>query len=259
MAAVAAKVIKPIGKFAAKQGSRIAKNISRSLRSKSKLGTSLSKRLGTTNKNVTPIKNAVQTTEAIPTATAVPPTTTGTVSTVEAVPMTNTGAVQTAEAVPVATAVSATTGAQTQAQGTPGQADDTDRMIEYYQNKAIEQKDRFLSAIQHEKVPDQTAELDQSINELLNNLKMVLSQTESRRCLVKGFAELIDKTSSDFVYYMNEALIEVAMEDPNIQLMIRSLIQDMIAEIINDLTPEERDQIINNLNGDCRVAFQYVS
>jgi hypothetical protein len=110
--------------------------------------------------------------------------------------------------------------------------------------------------IQREEMPDQTNELAESISDTLKNLKEVLSKKEMNHCLVNGFADLIDTTSSDFIYYMNEAMIEVAMEDPSIRLIIKSLIQDMIRDILDGLTDEERNTIVANLNGECRAVYQ---
>ena len=58
---------------------------------------------------------------------------------------------------------------------------------------------------------------------------------------------------------MNEAIIELAMKDTTIRLMVKSLIQDMIPNIINKMTPEEKEKIIKNLNGECRMAFKIMN
>jgi hypothetical protein len=114
----------------------------------------------------------------------------------------------------------------------------------------------FNTQFRRSDIPDQRGELNDAVVDTLNNLKKILAENETKHCLVNGFAELIEETSSDFIYYMNEAMLEIAVKDPNIRLMVKSLIEDMIAEIINTISPEEKEMILKNLNGECRMAFQ---
>lgn len=123
------------------------------------------------------------------------------------------------------------------------------------QNDVLES---IMNRFKREQFPDQTKELSESINDTLKNLDGVLfgDIIKSRRSLVGGFSELIQETIPTFIPYMNEALIETAINDQEIRLKIRSFIQDMIADIIKSLTENERNVIVKNLNRECRVAFQ---
>ena len=102
---------------------------------------------------------------------------------------------------------------------------------------------------------DQSAQINQAADETIANLNAVLQGNKMRRCLVNGFANLFDHTSPLVIAIMTDVMMETALKDPNLRLIINSKIQDMVAEIFKELTPEEIKDIADNMDGECRISF----
>ena len=105
---------------------------------------------------------------------------------------------------------------------------------------------------------DQSNEIARAADQTIQTLESVLSDPRSERCLVNGFANLIEKTSELMVPIMTDVIMQNALKDPNIRLIINSNIEKMMEEIIQGLTPEEIKNIVDNMDGECRTAFMSV-
>lgn len=102
---------------------------------------------------------------------------------------------------------------------------------------------------------DQSKQIEIATNKTIDYLEKILTDPNSNGCLVNGFAKLFEKSSPLVIGLITDFIIETALTDPNIRLIINSKIQDMMIEILDSLTPEERQNIVDNMDGECRKSY----
>lgn len=104
-------------------------------------------------------------------------------------------------------------------------------------------------------IDDQSNEMRMATNKIIEELNAVSQTTKTKRCLVNGFASLFENSAPIIVQKIMDRIVYFCLEDPEMKLLIHSKIQDMIQDILKNMIMEERDKVVNNLNGECKPAF----